>query len=400
MRNQDRKKILARIMLVMMLLAVCFGAGAATVEYTVNYWVEKPNLFGDPGDPTFNEADKDNFMLVKQEEKKGNAADTVMLTEKEAGQYLRTTEKERRYASFMVSGELELSELGMNEVDVYYVRDLITYEFDLVNEQAQMTIGGETYTGGGEEKYTVRGKYEQEVMIPGMENGLMPTTDDPVQVQNGVYCAGWTLDPRTKDDQLMAYTKVVTESMLPTDDMPYEDLVFTLSGVWLRAADTSLLVAWYEETPEEAAMERNRMNYKDKVYVNYPESNYECILPAGTKPELGDAPGLILREVLSPDTTKEGIEARTWQFIYDRDRFTVTLDTGGSGSIPSTQMMFQQNLNPLNPGWNESTTRTEGGNVYRFIGWHTDNGDFVTYNLGAVYMPARNLKLTARWVQE
>ena len=396
----NKKTVWVVLILAVMLSGIMLTSAWASdsVEYTVNYWVEKPNIFGDPGDPTFNEQDAENFMLFQQETREGSVGESIMLTEEAAGKYLRTEGLNRRFASYLSSSTLELGEGGNNEVNVYYAADHITYEFDLTNETAEMTIGGKTYYGNGEEKYTFRAKYGQEVIVPGMENGLMPTTSNPEQARNGVYCAGWSLDARTADEGLLAYTKVVTENMLPTDDMPYEDLVFVLSGMWFSAPEMSKLVAWYEETPEEAGQERNRMTYNGKVYVNYPESDYECVLPRGVKPELSSAPGLILRGSIDPDKNKEGIESRTWQFVYDRDRFNVTFNTGGAGSIPQGQgVMYQQNLYSFDPGWNEGTTRTEGSTVYQFTGWYTDGGEFITYNLSDIYMPARNLRLNAQW---
>ena len=393
------KTMVQGVLVTLLGLMACSSALASDlVEYTVNYWVEKPEIFGDPGDPTFNKADVENFMLFKQEMRRGSVGETITMTQEEAGMYLRTEEKSRRFASFISSGEIELQAQGVNEIDVYYTRDMITYEFDLVNVSAQMTIGGITYYGSRDEKYSFRAKYGQAVIVPGIENGLMPTTNDLTQVSNGVYCAGWSLDTRTGDTQLLAYTKTITESMLPTDDMPYEDVVFTLGGTWFGASEASKLVAWYEQMPEEVGKERNRMTYNGKVYVNYPESDYECVLPKGAKPDMGGANGLIYRGSIDPDPTKEGVAGRTWQFIYDRDCYTITFNTGGAGSIAQGQgVMYQQNLHAFDPGWNEDTTRTEGTDVYRFIGWYTESGEFITFNLSEIYMPARNIRLNARW---
>ena len=401
------RKIAGGTLLLTLLAGICTGVWAAEpvqpqaqqtkpTQYTVNYWVEKPNLFGDPGDPTLNPEDTMYYVLYMQEIKDGIAGQTVKLTDEDVDKYLRTPDKGRRFASFYVSEEAELAEDGSTQVNVYYARDLFTYEFDLLNDKAEMTVGDVTYYGGQLPRYSFRAKYEQTAIIPGMENGMLPTSSDPSQ--SGIYCSGWSMDQRTGETSMLTFSKTITESMLPTDDMPYEDLVFTFNAMWFNKPETSLLVCWYEELPEEVGQERERMTYNGKVYIHYPESDYECELPAGAKPEAASAPGLIYRTRLDADPTKEGIEGRTWQFIYDRDRFTVSFDSGGAGSIPAARdIMYQQNLGAAGPNWNEATTRTEGSTTYKFAGWHTSSGDFVGYRLSGMYMPSRDVRLTARW---
>lgn len=384
---------LAALMALLVLGAV--GATAATAEYTVKYWVEAPDYQGDPGDPTEDASAAEDYILYDEERREGEVGETIDLTVVDVGEYLRTKEKGRRFASYLSDDQSELKADGTTEINVYYVRDLFEYDFDMLHGQAEMTIGGVTYTGEGAH-YTILAKYEQSIVFPGVDNGLIPQNTNPSLPD--AYCAGWLPDERTGSTAMLTYASKVSEELLPTDDMPYgDDLVFTLRGVWYDSAEQSILATWFEQLPEhEGLSDVDRMTYNGKTYVHFPATDFEMTLPKGAKPQASSAPGLTFVTRLDADASAGGAEAYTWKFLYDRESYTVTFNTNGAGDIPSQTLKYQQNLYQFDPGWGEGTTRTSGSTTYQFSGWYS-NGEFVAYRLNEIYMPAKNLALSAMW---
>lgn len=390
------KALIAIVLLVMACLSLRASAQTTgEIECKVLYWVERPNMQGDPGNPVEDPEAKSDYILFDQEMRRAEADGTITLSAEEAGCYLRTNGQQRRFASFLSCGEPEVDADGMMTLNVYYVRDVFAYEFDLANEQSEMTVGGTTYTGIGD-KFMLYGKYEQQVIVPGLDNGMLPANMNAALPD--AYCAGWALDERTGIKEILSYTNSITEEMLPTDGMPYEDLIFELRAVWYGSSEQSILACWYEQLPEhEGLTDVNRMTYNGKIYVNFPATNYEISLPKGSKPEASSAPGLTFITRIDADSSKEGVEGRTWHFIYGRERYRVIFDTNGAGEIRAEDVMYQQNLSPFDPGWSEETTRTSGGTTYSFAGWYTGEGQFVANRLSEIYMPAKNLSLFAQW---
>jgi len=356
-------------------LAVCALPSVARAQGdTIYCWVEAPGNQGDPGDPTADPAALENFVLYKTQE--GGRPES----------FLRTDELGRRFAHLISNGTAE-----DGTVNAYYARGLFCYEFDVYNLLGEMTIADITYTGGGSERYTVFAKYEQSIVFPGFENGLMPVIGEPEKLD--AYCAGWLLDERVGDKRLLTQVSAVSESMLPTDDMPYEDLTFTLTAAWFEGNDSCVLACWYEELPAEAKIaDLNRMSYGGKTYVNYPATDCEINLPKGSKPGVSSAPGVKYVTTIEPS----GGDNR-WQYVYDRERFTLSFDSGGAGSLNShSGILYQQNLGDFDPGWDAATTRTQGGKTYKFMGWYQGES-FISFSVGAMYMPPFDLKIVARW---
>ena len=338
----------------------------------INCWVEKPNI---QSDPIENYDNPDNFMFFKT--LKGGTPEP----------YLTAAVSGKRFAHLLGTKTLE-----DGSVDAYYARGVFTYTFDVFSEIGEMTVEGVTYKA--DEPYTVRAKYEQNFVFPGLGNGLMPKNVD-ASLPNA-YCAGWGLDERTGDEKLLTYASAVTEDMLPAEDMPYENLTFKLTAVWFDNGEKYVLSSWYEELPQDAAAEVNRKSYSGKVYVNYPATNFEVSLPKGTRPGASDAPGLMLVAQIAPDAGKPYPEGNTWYFVYDRQRFTLTIDSGIMEAESWPDVPYQQNLAQYDPGLDENTTRERDGVADFFAGWY--QGDiFLGYHLNGLYMTPFDLRLEARW---
>ena len=337
---------------------------------TVDCWVEKPNIT----DGVIENGDDPNqFMFFKSQQG-------------EPEPYL-TTPSGKRFAHL-----LETKTMEDGSVVAFYARGVFTYAFDVFTEIGEMTIGGITYKA--DDPYMIQAKYEQLIVFPGLENGMMPKNVD--SDLKDAYCAGWALDERTGDDKLLTYAGAVTEDMLPTDDMPYENLTFHLTAVWYDSGEKYVLSSWYEELPQDAAADANRKSYSGKVYVNYSATDFELVLPKGTRPGASDALGLTLVAQIAPDASKPYPEGSTWYFVYDRKQFTLTLHSGIMESQSFSGIPYQQNLAQYDPGLNETTMREADGEAEFFAGWHQEDV-FVGYSLNELYMTPYDLLLEGRW---
>ncbi len=369
------RRVLPLILALAMVLGMTASpAHAQGASGQVRCYVERANIQGDPGNPSEEPADAENFELFE----------TV---EGSAPEYLKTAGLGRRFAHLLAT-----EDAGDGGTNAYYVRGLFTYIFDIYSEMGEMTISGVTYKGGEPDQYRVVGKYEEEIIIPDSVNGLMPVNTSGVM--KNAYCAGWSLDERTEDKALLTYSQTVSEHMLPTDSMPYEGLEFKLTGVWFDGQDKCVMEAWYEQLPEEeAAQNAKRMTYNGKTYINYPATNWQMSVPKGSRPSAASVPGLSLVTIIEPDEKKPYPEGSTWQFVYSREGATLSFNTNGAGEIKAVKgVKYQHNLREFDPGWTRETVI----NGKKFAGWFY-KGAYVSDSLSSLYMVAHDMTLEARW---
>lgn len=355
--------------LALILAAACAPRAALAEGAPVACYVEKADIQGEPGDPAKDPAAMANYELF--ETITGAAPD-----------FLRTEGLGRRFAH-----KISQTEAADGAVSAYYQRGRFTYVFDVFSALGEMTIGGVTHRSGDADPYRVSGKYGQSIPFPGLDNGLMPKNANPDYPD--AYCAGWTPDPRTGDRALLTYSPTVSERMLPTDDMPYEGLTFTLTATWFMGADACVLRSFYEQLPEEADAEGCvRMEHGGKTYIAYPAQDYALRLPKGSAPEAGDAPGLSFVARLDPEPGTD-----TWRFLYDRQRFLLTIESRCETAVPGADAVpFQSSLGAFDPGWTPDTV--VGGK--RFSGWYID-GERAGDTLAELYMAPHDLVIEARW---
>ena len=390
---------------ILALLAILYGvltyAYAGQVEsapYTVNIWVEKPNIERNPGNPVTDPYIIDNFMVYHTEIRWAPIGSSISLGRGE-GDYLYTVSG-RRFAHYVSSDKARVEADGSTVINAYYARGIFTYVFDIGNTQAEMAPDGELFTGGSNKKYTIMAKYEQSIVFPGLTNGLMPVNLNKA-VPDAV-CVGWALDERTGVKDILPYTDMVIDSMLPGDGMPYNGLVFNLKGVWYNNVQIVKTICWYEQLPDEMDSDDsesiNRIALNGRIYINYPATDYYFALPKGTTPVVGDADGLTLVKTIQPKSDDDV----SWQFIYDRKEYTLTLYANEAEDptiIGGTGIKYQQNLIDFDPGWNEGTILTVNGKTYLFYGWYTQENSFLAYNLGDAWMPSHDLVLFAMWIE-
>ena len=399
MRINSTRWLVLTLAIAMMVLLGMASALAAPADYTCVVWVEAPNIAGDPGDPTIAEEMLENYIIFSEETRRAEAGSVVSMTQNAFGEYLLAPNG-RRFARFSFSDSAAVAADGSTVINAYYKRGVFTYEFALGLDQAEMKIGETLYKNNGE-MYTIEAKYGQEVAFPGIDNGLLPISTNIFRAD--AKCVGWTMDERTgsTQSQAISFAPTIIESLLPTDAMPYDDMVFRLTGAWFNNPNIGMVACWFEQTPEESqeaeSEELKRTTYNGTTYVNYPATNFPFVLPEGTHFAPGKAAGLELVASIAPEDPKQD---NTWQLIYTRERYNVSFNTNGAAPIdPATGLMYQQNLYMFDLGWTEGTITTINNSQMRFDGWYNSKGQFLGYSLAGIWMPAGNLNLEAKWVR-
>ena len=393
--NSTRWLVLV-LAIAMMLLFGAASALAAPADYICYIWVEAPNVPGDPGDPTVDPEMSINYVLYAEETFTAEEGSSVKPSQNVLGEYLRAANG-RRFARFLSSDSAVIAADGTSVVHAYYTRAVFTYAFDLGNDQAEMTIGDDVFKGNGD-MYTLEGKFQQEVAFPGIANGMLPTSTN-ILMPNAK-CVGWTVDARTGvTGQALTHIQSISQSLLPTDDMPYDGLVYQLTGAWFNNPNMGMTACWFEELPDEVAAPESetlhRMVYGGKTYINYPATNFPFALPEGTQPKAGVSAGVKLENTVAP---KDPQTDNTWTFVYSREKYNVSFDTNGAAPIAAAKgIMFEQHLGDFDPGWSAGTIAIIDDVQHTFDGWFNQYDQFLGHTLTEVWMPASDLKLEAKW---
>jgi len=390
-----KKRITLLIMVFLIVSSsVSYASQNDTASYKTIIWLERPNSIWDPGNPIEDSDMIGNYIIYKEETRWAPVGSSVALGKSE-GEYLYTPSG-KRFAHFIGADNARVNADGSTVINAYYARGIFTYSFEIGNPQAEMSPDGVLYTGNGTVKYTIQGKYEQEVVIPSFVNNLMPINTNK-SLPDAV-CVGWSLDERTGYKEVLPYSDTISELLLPTDGMPYSGLIYHLKGVWYDNAQIIKTSCWREQLPDEVGLEENE-NFKvlalnGKMYVNYPATDYYLPIPKGATPIAGNEEGTQLVRTIPPEDGGD-----LWTFIYDRNIYSLSIDSNGADKINgSNDVKYQQNLDDFDPGWGEGTILTVNGVNYFFDGWYTHDGEFIAFNLGNVWMPAHDLSLTAHWI--
>lgn len=142
------------------------------VTYTIAYWMEKPNLSGNPGT---NIGDYDfAWSTVKQDVKAG---ETISIDQASADAIKDSSPAGKaalKYSEYSFSNKKEISGNGQTVINVYYTRIVYQVTFDLVNINAEMAAGGDIYHGSDSKKYTISAKFGQNIKEAWPSNPVIP----------------------------------------------------------------------------------------------------------------------------------------------------------------------------------------------------------------------------------
>jgi uncharacterized repeat protein (TIGR02543 family) len=353
------------------------------VNYTIVYWVEKPNISGDPGN------DVDNYMYYSTNTERATAGTQVTKT-------AFNTSVPKKWMAFHHSDTATVLGNGTTVLNVYFKRVVYTIQFDLNransnsyrNGTAQMTIGGRTYSDPpGSEKYSIQAKFEQDL------TDVWPTDPNATFAQEAEYWerkgsgswryqgmvdlhfTGWTSTP---DNSIWITRRLsLTEDMLPNSGTSY-----TLEAKWSANTVTNAVNYWFEKLPGETGETRV---YNGKTYVKSTQYSQQYDDDPASKP-------LTPKDIEGVTYTGSNNNGNVYNFFYNRNRHTLSFNTqGGSAMSPVKNIMYGETLGKYQP------TREPTRVNYIFRGWYLDADCTREADLATMTMPNADLTLFAKW---
>lgn len=324
------------------------------VKYTVVYWLEKPNIIGDPG------TDTENYAYSNQEEKHAEAGTQITLVE--------TDLLPINYARFSHSDSVTVLGNGNTVVNVYFKRIEYTFKFDLHQPDYTMNFNGETYL---QNEYSFQAKYEQEI-----EN-IWPSAANAIFYDNNANEVGHHMWQSTINN-LYPVTKrlTVTTELLPSPNSSSTEVTW----IAVYGGNETTVNYWFEELAYQSG---ERKEYNDKIYVKNEQYSQKFNLNGGFQP----------KEIQGMETgSLVDLGNREYDIFYNRMKYNIIFNTFGGSTVPTIGNVFYEeqlsNKSVADP--------TKEG--YSFKGWYLES----EYKTPFVftednYMPNHDLALFAKW---
>ena len=356
---------------------------AQTVNYTIVYWIERPNFSTTP-DP----GNKDHYIFAYSETASGLAGSISNVTGVSTA--ARNSSTEMTYSTFQQANNAEIKGNGTTVVNVYSKRDTFTITFNLNNNASTTTmlLNGVTYYGDGA-PYVLTVKYELDIsdVWPAVP---LATFNRTANYRFTNWSVPFTTLNSTSTGTEVWYTKrlVITENMLPRNP---GTAGYTVTGNWDNNAVSKNVVYYIEALTGQAG---TRVQFTvggvTKDYIEYTPftQNFFCASTynLGAKTIAG---------VTYVGGNSNAANTTDYRFYYDRNVYTLGFNTmGGSAIAAVPNVKYEQGLAALKPS---DPTRVTDGITYTFKGWYLEAEYHTEFDFTAATMPAANLTLFARW---
>lgn len=371
---------------------------AQTVDYTLVYWLEKPNVSGDPG------TDTSKYAFYKSVTKQAVAGTQVTFT---AGQLDSIA---RAQYSHTVSPTIAGN--GTSVVNVYFKRIVYTLVFDLnpgtYNNSrlgATMIFNGTTYAQGKKPDgsphsgtiYSFTAKYEQDIeaLWPSSANATFARTYyykwDGNWYDNGTssftnWSGTWVSKRFTLNDQLF------------DDNDGISGTTITFKASW-GSVNARQVNYWLERLPGETGTPVDKTyDNETRSYIKSTKHSQPISLEGGLNPK---AIGGMVHAGSDP------FSDNTYNFYYKRNRHTLSfnlvggvqgqLRTGFPTGVSTfdgfgyNKIMFEAALSYYEP----LTIPTRTG--YSFEGWYYDAEYNLPFDFATATMPDSDVMLFAKW---
>lgn len=402
------------------------------VNYTIVYWVEKPNFAGDPGE------DPDNYVFNKSVTRTAQAGSTVDLKSGTgldritlslgSGSSARTVD----WATFSHGESKTILGNGTTIINVYFKRVLFTYTFELSPDASNNPTGtpsannystiarrsatiafndGRTFgqghnpaDGSTYSPYSFQAKYEQDIenLWPSSWNATIQKTERTAQrTRVGItYQYSWR-DPVVTDTFLewSRPTSTITMTANPITKR------FTITDDMVpRTGNTVTFTALYGTTRQVTVNYNLERLLSETGGTRWPNNNGAWYLKSDLHSQtlrLGNT-GLGMKPIEGFEAGQDGTgtnnsSTTTFNFYYLRNRHTISFNTVGGtakGNIPD--VMFGEPLSYYNSTLNAHPTKTSDGETFVFDGWYLD-ADYNFPVTASTTMPNNNLTLFAKW---
>ncbi len=361
-----------------------------TVNYSIAYYWEKPNLVGDAG------TDVNNYIFHHIKTGLTAKAGTVFSSKEGKLPSLETV----KYAEFSHSNTVTVAGNGSTVLNVYFKRITYTWVFDLdpssgytATMQFKAGQGPNTTVyqqgGGVNNKYTMQAKYEQDITKLWSSSLNAVFTHKKGSTSHGFI--GWKPSGMGTTATLVSHRPVVTENMIPTST----DKTATLKAIWSGDAVEERVFYWFEELPGQTG---EKITKSDGItYVKNAEYSQTFI---------NDEDDYLKAKEINGMQHKSGYDSDGWEypstgkiytyhFFYTRKTYKLSFDTDGGTPKPAEKTVkFEMPLKgykPANPAKADWT----------FKGWALDAEGYKPFDFDAAdpapIMPNNDLKLFAQW---
>ena len=345
---------------------------ATSVNYSVVYWFEKPNIAGDAGTNT------DNYMYNKTETRQALAGTEVNGTN-------LTGLSNITYGYFSHGDTKTIAGNGTTVVNVYYKRTVYTLNFSLGsngspkivfrNDASMTNFPGQTFNNSNAYSFTAKFGQDIEKAWPSSWNA---TISRDVSGSDSDKFTNWNSTWVTK--RFTLNQELITSGGGAGTNA--QTMTLSFSASWGNPG-TKYVEYWLERLPHETGGTEKNGTY-------YIKSTFHSQTVASGSLSGKDIQGMTYQSAM--DEGNGNSSSNPYKFYYKRDRFTLSFDSQGGSSVASaTGIMFEQKLNDKVP---TAPIRDE----YAFGGWYLEAECKTEFNFATATMPDDNLKLFAKWI--
>ncbi|MGM0168819.1 hypothetical protein IGI39_004574 [Enterococcus sp. AZ135] len=333
------------------------------VNYTIAYWMEKPNLSKDPGEDVSNY----NFAwsTVKSD---GEAGEKFSMNQTLADQIKNSDSQGTaalNYSAYAFSDTHTISGNGQTVINVYYKRTIYQVHFNLNRNDAEMTANGTTYTGADTDLYTISAKYGQDIHSLWPENPTVKSSNENFH--------GWFYpsDSTSSGNTTTGNPMTLTSNLISTTGK--NDL--TLKADYSTSAKKNVRKMYVE------SFNQTSEKFEDHYYDLFDTQLY-----------YSSSGGYIEDPIYGYTFYKKQTEdSYNGSYYYLRNKHTLTYNTQGGdfrGQDQSTTKEYQETITaPKDP--------TRAG--YTFAGWYLDSAYREKVDFDTFTMPDSNETFFAKW---
>ena len=356
-----------------------------TVNYTIVYWIEKPNFAGTPVP-----GNKDHYIYTYSETATGIAGTQTNVTG--VSDAAKTSSTEMTYSTFQRADNRPIQGNGATVVNVYSRRNVFTIIFDLNNDEptTSMQFLGSTYYGNSS-SYTVSVKYEQDISAIWPCEGTA-TFNRPGDTENYVF-TGWNVFyDDINSSGINSYVTWATKRLIINPDMLPKNpssVGYVAYASWSTEATQKNATYYIEALPGQAGA---RVQFSSAgVTKDYIESTAF----SQTFFIFGDLNAKSIAGVTYVGGNSGAAETTDYTFYYDRNIYTLSFNTMGGDPITTRHnVKYEQSLAAFEPS---TPTRITDGISYTFKGWYLEPDYHTEFDFDNAIMPASNLTLFAKW---
>ncbi|MGG5372416.1 InlB B-repeat-containing protein [Enterococcus sp. AZ196] len=333
------------------------------VNYTIAYWIEKPNLANDPGN------DAANYNFAWSTERKGQAGESLSVDQDLADSIKNSSTQGKaalNYSDYAFSEKKGISGSGQTIINVYYKRTVYKVKFALKNAQAEMDANGQHITGSDPELYTISAKYGQDI------KELWPS--NPTVKNSSLNFQGWLYpsDSISSGNISTGNPITLTNNLISTTAGKKE---LTLTADYTTTARKNVRKMYVE------SLDKTDELFEDRYYDLFDTQIYYSA-----------SGGYIEDPIYGFTFYKDQIEdSYNGSYYYLRNKHTLTYNTQGGefqGADQSVVKKYQETITaPKDP------TR-EG---YVFAGWYLDSDYRQKVDFDHFVMPDSDTTFFAKW---